>query len=284
MVNPSFSWPTALSLALASEIAYGSQAEIEEVCRNQWHLQGCQFIERDETQCFIAWSEQAALIAFRGTESLGDWLGNLDLISTTRDYGKLHRGFLSAFQVVDSQLRAQLTDLPGRKLVITGHSLGGALATIAAAEWHGQFSTDWIYTFGQPAVGKGGFGAFMNQHYGAKFTRFVNDDDIVPRVPPTYAHVGELYHFDATGNLGNRIELVGAEGRQEEVPHETFKTEKPMLTETQFDIMRAQLLDGRARTPGVDSLESPSMEGLFPSFRDHSMERYIEKIRRKAGV
>jgi hypothetical protein len=281
-----FKWETALSLALASNLSYEDRAAVESTARGAWGLDGCRFVETDDTQCFVAWSAQAALVAFRGSESLGDWIANLNIVGTTQPYGRVHRGFLGAFQVVDAQLRSALTGLAGRQILITGHSLGGALATIAAAEWQSQLPIAWVYTYGQPAVGKGAFPSFMAQNYAGKFVRFVNDDDIVARVPPTYRHVGRLIRFDAEGELLNQLESAAAEATGAAAPALAQSPAEPsMLTQTEFDLLRARLLEQRAhaRTAGLAMPDSLALEGFVPSFSDHSLDEYIAKIAAKVS-
>ena len=254
LANTSFGWQAALSLALTSSLSYGLQAAIESMARTTWKLDSCLFIEEDDTQCFVASSPGAVVVAFRGTESTGDWLANLNVFGTSQPYGVVHRGFHTGFTVVKSRIQQELRRLPDRKVVLTGHSLGGALATIAAAEWQGVFPIDAIYTYGQPAVGRGDFPAFMRKHYGDIFYRFVNDDDIVPLVPPGYRHVGRLYQFDGSGRLKARIESVGV-GLEEEGP--------PTMSEAEFDRLRATLLQQRA---ALRSARGPSRSEL-PSWR-----------------
>ena len=283
LAKTSFDWQAALSLALASRLSYGLQAAIESMARTTWKLDTCLFIEADDTQCFVASSAGAVVVAFRGTESTGDWLANLNVLGTSQPYGIVHRGFHTGFTVVKSRIEQELRRLPDRKVVLTGHSLGGALATIAAAEWQGVFPIDAIYTYGQPAVGRGNFPAFMRKHYGEIFYRFVNDDDIVPLVPPGYRHVGRLYQFDGSGRLKARIESVGV-GLEEEGP--------PTMSEAEFDRLRATLLQQRgalrsgARTEslGATVLEDPVLEGLFPSVSDHNLDAYIVKIAAMASA
>ncbi|WZO98234.1 lipase family protein [Isosphaeraceae bacterium EP7] len=279
-----FEWETALSLALASKLAYDGEAVVRSTAISTWGLRDCRFIESDDTQCFVAWSDDVALVSFRGTESLGDWLGNLNALSTTRGYGTVHRGFLGAFQVVDAQLRAVLSGLSGRPVLLTGHSLGGALASVAAAEWQGQFPISWIYTYGQPAVGKGDFPTFIEGHYAGKYFRFVNDDDVVPRVPPTFHHVGRLIHFDASGGLENRFESAATALANEAIgPVAPSPEAPPMMTEEEFDRMRARLLEerARARIAGTEAMEAPQLEGFLPSVSDHSIDQYLAKVAAK---
>jgi Lipase (class 3)/Trypsin-like peptidase domain len=277
LAKGSFDWQAALSLALASSLSYSLQTDIESMARTIWMLDSCLFIEADDTQCFVASSAGAVMVAFRGTESTGDWLANLNVLGTSQPYGIVHRGFHTGFTIVKSRIEQQLRRLPDRKVVLTGHSLGGALATIAAAEWQGVFPIVAIYTYGQPAVGRGTFPAFMQEHYGEMFNRFVNDDDIVPLVPPGYRHVGRLSQFDGNGRLKARTESVGG-GLETEGP--------PTMSEAEFDRLRATLLQQRAelrsgaRTEslGATVLEDPVLEGLFPSVSDHNLDAYITKI------
>jgi len=267
-----FNWQTALSLALASQLSYAAADEVRHTALSDWGLQTCEFIEAGNTQCFVATSPAAMLVAFRGTESTGDWLADLNALGTDARYGRVHRGFYYAFQDVRDQAVWALSQQAGRPVFITGHSLGGALATIAAAEWQGEFNVGGVYTYGQPRVGGSDFKAYIDQRYSGSFFRFANNNDIVPRVPPGYSHVGRLFHFDADGGLEALNEAVGAG---------VSSTEPPPLTEAQFDQLRAQLLAERARrgTERVEApAEAPQLEGLWPSFSDHRLDGYIAKI------
>jgi hypothetical protein len=276
-----FDWRTSLSLALASKLVYDTGEAITRAALGPFRLESCTFIEADGTECFVARSAKAVLVSFRGTHQLGDWLANLNVISTRRSYGQVHRGFLGAFQVVEGRLRSELSGIADQPLLLTGHSLGGALATVAAAEWQGTLQVAWIYTYGQPAVGRGDFPAFMREHYGERFVRLVNNDDIVPRVPPAYVHVGRLVHFDAVGGVPQGVEAP----RSAETPNAVAEALEPsggprMLTETEFDELRAQMLGHRVRirSAGLESMQGPQLEGFLPSISDHYMDRYIAKI------
>jgi len=260
LMHADFSWDTALSLVLASSLSYAQPAEVTSTARDGWGLETCEFIEMDDTQCFVCSSSDAVLVAFRGSESLGEWLGNLNLPSTTRHYGKVHRGFLGAFQAIDAKLRTALTPFAGRPVLVTGHSLGGALAVVAAAEWRDHVDVARVYTYGQPAVGNKDFCTYLEQYYAGRYYRFVNDDDIVPRVPPNYRHAGRLFHFDASGDLESLAMLTEATG------------ELAMLTESEFDHLRSQLLQQQAQEKlavergQIEAVPLASPEELFPSF------------------
>ncbi len=273
-----FSWPTALSLALASQLSYAAAADVRHTALGSWGLQTCDFIDEVNTQCFVARSADATLVAFRGTESTGDWLADLNALGTNSPrYGRVHRGFYYAFQDVAEQTLSLLLQQPDRPLFITGHSLGGALATIAAAEWQGEFNVRGVYTYGQPRVGGADFQAYMEQRYPHSFFRFVNNNDIVPRVPPGYSHVGRLFHFDADGGL---------ESENEALATAASSTEPPPLSKAEFDQLRSKLLEERAQrgTAHVEAIAAaPQLEGLLPSFSDHHLEAYLAKIARYAA-
>lgn len=262
-----FHWNTAMSTVLASHIAYFDKVQARQTC-DSWGLKNCHFIARDNTECFVAGDGNIAIVAFRGTETLlADWLTDLNAIGTTKTYGRVHRGFWAAFQGVADLLDAAIADLGAPTLVLTGHSLGGALAVIAAAEWLNKYRIGSIYTYGQPAAGKGYFTGFMQENFDNRFYRFVNDDDIVPMVPPLYHHTGQLYHFGPGNALTNRTESMFA------------GEETPTMTPEQFDRLRLALLQQRSVIGGR---EGETQEGLFPSFSDHTLARYISKISENA--
>ena len=299
--NASFDWETALSLALAARLAYGEAEGVTNTAEKIWGLNTCEFVEVDETQCFVATSTDAVLVAFRGTTSLGDWIANLNVLTTSRPYGTVHRGFLGAFQVVEQKLITILDQFPGRRLLLTGHSLGGALALVCAAEWHSRFDISWVHTFGQPAVGKKDFQGFLETNFGDNYYRFVNNNDIVPMVPPFFDHAGRLIHFNGDGD----IESVLGSGELEALGIDLgpVPVETPMLTQTQFDLMRAQLLTESATKGGAplpdESVERAAQEAIavtgtegveglegwfsFPSVADHSMDVYVAEVARQAG-
>jgi triacylglycerol lipase len=106
--------------------------------------------------------------------------------------------------VVERFVRAEQARLP-RPLWITGHSLGAALATLAASRLSGDGSVrlQGAYTFGSPRVGDGAFGTAI----GVPIYRFRNDSDIVPHLPLglLFRHVGQLQFIDGAGHLHRNL-------------------------------------------------------------------------------
>ncbi len=128
------------------------------------------FISVGDSQALVA----GRFVAFRGTESKGDAITDLDTRRVRWLEGvTVHRGFLRAFDL----LRPQLA--PGPAPVFCGHSLGGALATIAAA----HYGCAALVTFGCPRVGDARFAQLVESRAG-EIRRYVHNNDVVPRVPP----------------------------------------------------------------------------------------------------
>ncbi len=86
---------------------------------------------------------------------------------------------------------------------MTGHSLGGAMASIAAARLLDEdkpFIA--VYTFGQPRCMKRKTAQIFNAEVGGRCHRFQNNEDIVTRVPARvtgYRHVGRCLYIDRDG-------------------------------------------------------------------------------------
>ena len=266
-----FQWRKALSLALAAQLAYEPPATVEATAL-AWGFSGCQPISRGEAQCFVATTADLVLVCFRGTTSLGDWLSNLNVATTnTATIGTVHSGFLGQFNDLRQQIETIFASRPGRKVILSGHSLGGALAALGAATWSDVQSLLGLYTYGQPLAGQDDFAALMEVRLGDRYLRFVNDADVVPRVPPGYRHAGRLVQFDAAGNL--KAKPWPSLGAQEGAPLErSVRMEgDPALSMEAFRTLQKDL---RSNPGGMVS----SQEGFNTLISDHRITEYIRKI------
>lgn len=166
------------------------------------------------TQGLLAYNNDIVVLAFRGTEDFKDWLGNAKAWENKIKSGpncdqtvKVHQGFKDAIRSVtkDGKLLSRIAELQqsGRKFYLSGHSLGGALATLTAYLSTETINIDGIYTFGQPPVGNAGFRQCYDAQLLEKTFRFVNYKDVVPRVNPNnnLKHVGLLLFLNKDGNL-----------------------------------------------------------------------------------
>lgn len=189
------------------------------------------FIEsaKSDTQVFVAAGGEHAVVAFRGTET-GRRTGETDFkhifidVLTDANFklvnfdgaaaskGRVHSGFKEAVESVWGDLSAHLASLGGggRKFWLTGHSLGAALATVAAAKAAHLpgFDLRGLYTYGSPLVGdaafKREFEALLKDRFGLSYYRFVHGRDIVTTVPPPlfgFTHVGTLKHIERSGRV-----------------------------------------------------------------------------------
>lgn len=151
--------------------------------------------------------ENEIIICFRGTEpdKMSDIMADLKAWpKRSREKGLVHFGFAEAldkvYDKIDETLeRLSLNAPEGVSVVCTGHSLGGALATLCAS----RIDAHEVYTFGSPRVGSWSFCREMKRDK-IKHYRFVNNNDIVTAVPLAlmgYRHYGELEYINHYGNI-----------------------------------------------------------------------------------
>lgn len=153
------------------------------------------------------------VIGFRGSEETGlwDWITDLKFIQQVYPYGekkdskvRVHFGFISAYKSVREAIHNEVKKTPHSRIICTGHSLGGALATLCALDIQYNFPDKEVscYTYGSPKVGNSRFVESFNRRVPNTF-RFVNSADSVPKLPPgRYEHVGVLYHIGRQVSAG----------------------------------------------------------------------------------
>jgi hypothetical protein len=209
----SFSLANAWWLAESSTLVYADEAYVRQRF-SEAGLKRIKFFNRSGTQCFIAANSRFAIVAFRGSEiwkrserfdpgrMIADFKTNIDIrLSDWIRGGRVHNGFKAALDDVWQEMLPEIKNLEdqGIKIWLTGHSLGAALATLAAGRLH---DVQGLYTFGSPRVG--------DQDFKAKFRpkafRVVNGNDIVAGIPAEgpYHHVGELKFIDPKSEINDR--------------------------------------------------------------------------------
>lgn len=178
-------------------------------------------IRNDEFKDFstqVLWlehrTEPVVIIGFRGTQvdKTQDILADINVLRKDVDgFGPVHNGFLRAFKNIEPILKAKLEAESGRdlKIWVTGHSLGGALSSLASTtilnhmENDSSYDFEGVYTFGQPRVGNSEFIENLDTSYekhDVSVMRFRNGDDMVSQIPWNwmgYRHTGNLMHLRA---------------------------------------------------------------------------------------
>ncbi len=187
----------------AARLAY-QEPHVIEANLPKLGMQLVKFFDCQNTQAYLAKNDQAMVLAFRGTQPnmIRDWLYDLDGHQVNGPVGKVHEGFLCALHYIWLDVWKTLQQERGnRSLWITGHSLGGALAVLATAKLRFEKAQpiSGLYTYGQPRVGDFEFASRFDQGFGGYAFRFVNYQDIVPRVPlrvMNYYDLGQFFYFN----------------------------------------------------------------------------------------
>ncbi|MGX7825947.1 lipase family protein [Actinokineospora sp. 24-640] len=216
----------AYCLAKAAELAYADRDRVEATAA-EWGFDRVRHhhsafeppFALSDTQAYTMASPTMVVTAFRGTEpvQLRDWLSD----TTTPPWpgpantGLVHYGFAKALQAVFPSVRAAITELRDAEQTVwfAGHSLGGALAMLAAAWLHFEdpsLSADGVYTFGQPRTCDGGLSDAYDEALAGRTFRVVNNNDIVAQVPPApvFRHVAALRYIDSAGRVRESMPAV----------------------------------------------------------------------------
>jgi triacylglycerol lipase len=226
----SLSMTNAQFLGQAAAVAYETEATCLQWARSVGldeqfdHFSSGPVVPHTDTGGFVAQNAQILLISFRGTQPNVpiDWMTDFQAkqVSWGPLAGKVHKGFYDALHAVweivyngQQILPARLMNRGDRAVWITGHSLGGAIAELCAAQtWFGSHvPVQGVYTFGQPRCGDDAFATLVHGAMGQRIFRFINDRDIVPRVPlygMGFRHYGCEIFFNHQGQQVNGAAAV----------------------------------------------------------------------------
>jgi hypothetical protein len=233
---------------------------------------------------------KVGILAFRGTEptNIISWLTDADVAQ--RNFGGsgfVHRGFYANLRSIWEDVGGALhratqpssgpngengkgARAPLEALYITGHSLGAAMAVLAAAKIFKDEApllsnmVRGIYTFGQPAVGDKQFASNYGKLFGDRLYRHEYGHDAVPRLPPSTT--GDFEHFGAV-----RVSFRANEGWEEP---KTTSRQTQYLVVTALSVLGSFV--GR-RIPKLGKVEALLCK--YSIFDDHSPARYIDASR-----
>jgi triacylglycerol lipase len=144
------------------------------------------------------------ILTVEGTKEMTDWITNLKFLFRSED---THRGFKSnAMKTITNLVLNYESLCRTRKLVLAGHSLGGATATVIADLMLENTPDLSIVTIGSPRPGGRGLRKRLKN---ADHLRFVHGSDIVPKSPPWltgYVHTHRSIHLeDENPELFDRV-------------------------------------------------------------------------------
>jgi triacylglycerol lipase len=193
-------------MAQCSQIAYMDAKEAKAKYKKLGYTRH-KFIEVDGAQLHIIGNKEENVLCFRGTEpgEFSDIKADLNALPDKAQNGSglVHNGFQEEVNKVWDEVEHFVNtskQLEGKKFFICGHSLGGAMATIACSRL--QDKADALFTYGSPRTGTRKFvKSITTPHY-----RHVNNNDMVTCVPFAllgYRHVGSPRYINYYGRIRN---------------------------------------------------------------------------------
>lgn len=273
-------WPVAGAMAELSLMAY----EPPVFARDQAIAMGfseCMPIVSGSMIGYVVSAEDATVIIFRGTDfnELSDWIANLSRHSTGTDNGSIHSGFYNSYLVMKPQIQEILPRKPPKSLWITGHSLAGAMALACAYDLIDEehLTVTGLITFGQPMVASKELAGYLDAKLLGRYARFVNGDDMVPRIPPSYFDCGSLIWFTNDGIERSPPKKLFGAVSPSGLGDEDGVELKP-LSEREFaELQRKMKQEAESRPRHLDG--QPVFAAGFPSLvGDHSMGGYFVQV------
>lgn len=255
----------------------------------QWGYDAFRWIENSntDTQAFVAGKEKYLVVCFRGTSSGKDALVDVNFFKTEAagGRGRVHRGFHQSLESVWDQVQAAVDALGAdKKIFVCGHSLGAALAQLAAHRFAlSAYPVAGIYVFGSPRVGNHEFREAYNALLEAKTFLHINHRDVVTQLPPQLFGFhylgGPLRLFDERHVISSpqtlqdhpipelRYEDLDIQ-RQEEIQQKIEEVQTAIQASTRFLNTSPQQFSGASygtefKTGAVD---------------DHGMDQYLFKF------
>jgi hypothetical protein len=211
-------------LAMACDLAYYNEPQGPQEFLEKLGLKA-KLISVGNTQAYVGCNDTAIVVAFRGSESptnfdgLKDWLltnasnflilpeGEIGTDFAAAGVGaRFHKGFLMALNAIWAPLYAEVDARMQEKerlLWVTGHSLGGALALVAAWRFQRNFlSVHQVITFGAPMIGNAAAAEAFHREFPNKIFRCVDHADFVPKLPTISLAANDYGHCQMEMGLG----------------------------------------------------------------------------------
>jgi triacylglycerol lipase len=286
------SLPNAMTLADFSHLAYFGPAYVEKQL-GLWGYDIFHWIEdkKTDTQAFVAGNDRQLIVSFRGTSSGTDALVDARFLKTAAfgGRGRVHRGFNGALNSVWSQLESVVGSLlSSKKLFICGHSLGAALAQLAAHRFAlGAHPVAGVYVYGSPRVGNRDFMDAYNELLEEKTFLHINNKDIVAQIPPRILGFNHLGGSPRLFDKGHTISLIPKsrsifEEQEVEMDFEDLDAATQEAIMQEMEKARQCLEeDAQLLNAPLEQLEEPTARGLFDNIapvNDHGVDQYLFKL------
>jgi hypothetical protein len=284
-----FGLDNARAMMWLSQLAYETahDSKVQSIL-NAWQLERLEFISNDpktglppDSACVVvAAGRGATFVTFAGSDPLKfeDWITDFDAGKSATD---VHTGFQQTVGTVwpniEAAIKTSITRRPAseQNLFFTGHSLGGALAIVAAAratatpEFENLPTT--VYTFGSPRTG--GIGFSGRYTLGNSTFRLVHGSDIVATVPPaepgSYRHVGRAVQCKTGGIFDAQTPIMAPRENKPDTLESTIKAG--------IDGIRSFAAFRPIRRIGPRPLDL--LAGLLPTVvRDHVPANYFRAL------
>ena len=283
-------WPAVLPLAEMSKNAYLPENDAKSLFQQYGLTSVVPICSPFHSQyAYVAYGEDVLVVVFRGTDDTEDWFFNANAYPRQMAEGNLHCGFACAYGTLRTQVLEEIKKVSAKHIWIAGHSLGGAMALVCAYDLtvYQGYKIDGVITFGQPMIGKPNLAACLQGKLGDRYAHFINEMDAVPQVPPGYSHFGltlQFFHGEVRKSSNYFPKMMksghtwGAAGN-EYVPID----ELPQMSQKEFEDFlqkHQQTKEQKERHLRPWAANGPREYSIpFPWVDDHSMDRYIGKIR-----
>lgn len=211
---------------------------------------------------------KACVLAFTGTDSIGDWATNLKVhaVRGPSDY-VVHAGMWSALKPMHSLIYNLIVECiyhtderhhsPATEFYITGHSLGAGLASLFAVDLAYKKllpTITGVYMFGSPRSFSVTSSISYNSLLGHKTFRYVNESDIVARIP----HIGVQWKKLWFVPYPSKVSMY------RHVGVERWFNGDDWVSEPSIGDKWKKRWDNRGQTPS--------------SISDHNIDEYVEKL------
>ncbi|KAJ3324468.1 hypothetical protein HDV06_006879 [Boothiomyces sp. JEL0866] len=171
---------------------------------------------------------QSIIVAVRGTANIQSAVQDIQLWQTPADMGGftnskapssalIHQGFKNTYldlqPTIQSALSALVARYPSYNILFSGHSLGGAVVSLAAMDTYNNL----VYTFGEPRVGNLDFANYIDSlPFASRIFRVAKSGDLVPHIPPEnffgFTHHVDNYEITRFGTATNYCVTTGPGG------------------------------------------------------------------------